>query len=267
MTRITDFMRQAKLLGCESVTITGGGEPLMYKQWQLLLDLLYAFGIEVGLVTNGVLLDHLHSPMSWCRISCSDNLPDQLNRIGKDESSWFQTIKEAVNRNGQTDWAFSYVSTENTQLNLICDIISFAKSHNFTHVRLVSDILNADSLASKMLDIQKHFILTDSVDCSKVIFQPRSEWVSGQNPCFISLLKPVIGADGYVYPCCGAQYSLPNSSFDYEKELRMGVVEDLHELVKEQRFFDGSVCSKCYYSGYNYALGVLLSDLKHEKFV
>jgi len=220
--------------------------------------------MEIGLVTNGTLIDRLqkNSPLTWCRISSSDELPVELRAINRYVDSWFKKIHEACEKNPQIDWAFSHVRTRvGGDLKYLTRLIKFANEHSFTHIRIVSDIYETHNLSMLRSYLQGR------VDLSKVIFQPRSKYTPGSNPCFISLLKPVIGADGFVYPCCGTQYALANPGRDYEKTMRMGLAKDLEEIIGNQKFFDGRSCVKCYYNDYNWALGVLLSDLKHEKFV
>jgi len=86
-------------------------------------------------------------------------------------------------------------------------------------------------------------------------------------PCLLSILKPVIGVDGYIYPCCGTQYALEDPARDYDRAMRMGKIEDLEDIILNQAFFNGSICHKCYYSQYNEALDVMIKGLKHESFV
>lgn len=249
-------------LGCESITITGGGETLMYKNLDELLVCLEFLGIQVGLVTNGLLLDRLNSEVVWCRISSSDGLPTQLERIGKTVEEWFEIIDNACKAHPQVDWAFSHVRTRvGGNTDYLENLIKFANKHIFTHVRIVSDIYKMHNLSL----LQSH--LNGRADLSRVIFQPRSKYTHGSNPCYISLLKPVVGADGYIYPCCGTQYALAKPSKDYEPSMRMGKATDLDKLVEDQAFFDGSVCQKCYYGNYNFALGTMLHNLKHVKFI
>ena len=54
------------------------------------------------------------------------------------------------------------------------------------------------------------------VDDKIVIYQGRKKFSRGSAKCLISLIKPLIGSDGNVYPCCGVQYALADSSFDFD---------------------------------------------------
>jgi len=264
---ICNFLLTFKECGGKSVTITGGGEPTLHDDFSKIISFCDDIDLEIGLVTNGSILytfNNVLKHITWIRISSSDELPFQLGNLGLNFDVWLNRLSDVISKFPKIDWSFSHVVTAKSNSNYIRKLILFANQNNFTHVRLVNDIFVADKLKRKMDDL--HSALLD-IDLSKVIFQTRSEWTKGFNPCYISLLKPVLGADGYLYPCCGTQYALENPSKDYEPSMRLGRMEDFKKIVEEQRFFNGERCVKCYYSNYNIALDVLMKGLKHEAFV
>lgn len=203
VSEITHIMKLTQSLGCQSVTVTGGGEPLAHKAVREYLRNILDIGVEIGLVTNAVLLPRLNADilhkLTWCRISSSDELPEQMTRIQLNMDNWFKRINDAC-KHASIDWAFSHVLTRNPNYKLMQKLIEFANDHNFTHIRIVSDLLDLNAvqdmtqLQAKMRDLK--------VDDHRVIYQGRKQYTKGQNPCYISLLKPVIGADGNIYPCC-----------------------------------------------------------------
>jgi len=264
---IMEVMELAAGYGCRSVTITGGGEPLLHPNIKALLRDIRALGIEIGLVTNGHRLRELSefdlSHITWCRISLGDG------RIIEKLPGYWKILEGAVMRGRNVDWSFSYVVTNNPDYELIFMMMEFANKHKFTHVRFVCDILNAEKYAGTMAKIRRKFRAED-VDDSIAIYQTRAVYTRGTEECYISLLKPVLGADGYWYPCCGVQYALAEPSRDYEKVMRMSdkrLAEGLKEIVEKQKYFNGSVCVKCYYKNYNDFLKVLLDGVKHKAFV
>jgi len=262
-------MKLARYLGCESVTITGGGEPLFHKKINRLIRSIAKLGVEIGIVTNGFLLDRLKNDalarITWMRISCSDRLKQELESVNSNIEKWLENIR-ARTYNG-VDYNFSYVVTDSDpDLDLIKQLVEFAGGHQFTHVRIVNDIINVENLNGTMEKIH-NYLQRSGVSEKLVNYQSRSMWNTGQKKCWISLLKPVIGADGYLYPCCGTQYALKNPSRDYEFSMRMGKMELLNDLIVEQAHFDGSECVKCYYAKYNDVLEFMLTGLKHERFV
>lgn len=258
---VSEMMRLYRKLGMACITITGGGETLLYPQLPELLKLLHELDVEVGLVTNGSLLHKLSEAdlnrIRWLRISASDELHRQVKI-----DDWFKSIDQAVSKDSSVGWAFSYVIGPYPQLTFMKKVIEYANEKNFTHVRLVSDLLDLNAIPN--MNAVRGGLLDLGVDVSKVIFQGRKSFVRGKTPCYISLLKPVVGADGKLYACCGAQYSKNNDDRNYVDS--MGHWRDLPKLIAEQRFFQGEKCQRCYYDDYQF-IGKIVAPLDDVRFV
>lgn len=235
--------------GTKALTITGGGEPLVHPALDQIIEYAAKKEIEVGMVTNGDLLNKLkhHENLTWCRISSSDY-----------HSPNYKIIEKALKVNPKTDWGFSRVITRNPDYKSIERLIGFANDHDFTHVRLVSDLCDLSNIPSVKGKIK--------ANDQKVIYQERKDFTKGSKKCYISLLKPTITPEG-LFPCCGAQYAItgqPNTMIDL---MKMGDIKDLPEILDKQKYFNGSICDVCYYSQYNKVLENLLSLPKHLAFV
>jgi organic radical activating enzyme len=255
---IVETMSRFKTLGCQSVTITGGGEPLLHPNINTLLATLNLdLKIKVGLVTNGTQFKNLanYLDITWCRISSSDDR----------EPDW-AGIMNAVQQGPKVDWAFSHVLTREPSWEILERLVVFANKHKFTHVRIVGDLLDIDLAATQVKQAQNH-LYVQGISDSRVIYQDRAEYTKGRQRCGISLLKPVLGADGGIYPCCGVQYAQDTPGRDLVASMSMGTIEDIDRIWKEQNAFDGSVCSRCYYDPYNLALDLLGTSLCHAEFI
>ncbi len=256
-------MRLYRKLGMSCVTATGGGEPTLYPELPKVLRLLCQLNVDVGLVTNGSLLYKLSEAdlgrIRWCRISCSDELHRQIK-----VDDWFNSINQAVTKDSLTEWAFSYVVSAYPNFSLMKKVIDYANDKNFTHVRIVSDLLDLNDVPN--MNAIRGGLLDLGVDVSKVIFQGRKTFVRGSSPCYISLLKPVVGADGKLYPCCGTMYALDEPGRDYEKAMCMGTWRDLPRIIEQQKFFKGDICKRCYYDDYQF-IGELMEPLDDVRFV
>lgn len=255
--QIETLCRNLEFLGCKSATVTGGGEPLMHKGISLILDCMHNHHIKIGLVTNGLLLRRLNKDdldkITWCRVSCSDE-----RRFEQAE----EVIEWAVNAGKNVDWAFSYVAGKKYNAPNLNRYVNFANKHDFTHVRVVSDLLDLDNTTG--MDKIKSSV---TVDDSIVIYQGRKEFDAGQKNCLISLLKPVIGADGFIYPCCGVQYAHEQEDLDNPESMRMGRIEDIVKIYSDQKPFNGLQCFRCYYKNYNDILGQMILPMHHLEFV
>lgn len=252
------LIRIMKDLGTRSVTITGGGEPLLHPHFSEILTAFYEADIEVGLVTHGLELKPDTLPlkkMTWCRISNADH----RSLTG----SYLKRLSETVEAIPEVDWAFSHVVSPEPNYDEIQRVIEFANVHEFTHVRLVADLLDYENV--DLGPVEKE--MKERVDDSLVIYQGRNSPTKGGN-CYICYLKPIIGADCKVYSCCGAPYALKNPSKYMPPELCLGSAFDLDKIIKNSsKPFDGSICYRCYYENYNKILEAILAKTDHMNFV
>lgn len=235
----------------KAVTITGGGEPLLYRDFDALTEYFYACGIQMGMVTNGYLLpdtyDTTLARLTWCRISLSVESGDKL----------MSAVQYAIS-DIPVDWAFSFVCSADAQKNAKV-ISSFYESfeEKITHMRVVGNILEPDDRVAKTRAIIG--------DPAKIIWQGRSNPSKGAKECRIAMIKPVLDADGRLYPCCGSQYYKRGVDRKLHDAVCMGDTASLG--IFEKGHFNGSVCDVCFYGGYNSILGKMMSDYQHIDFV
>lgn len=262
---MAEVVEVAKRWNTRAVTITGGGEPMMHPQISEIIHLWADAGIEIGLVSNGYLFPKKADPdalrrLKWCRISVSDD------RVGLHEfGSLALAVGGAADAAPDVNWAFSYVVTKDFDADKLAFTVRLATERRFTHVRAVSNLLDLEHTPS--MERVRQALRALDVDDRLVIYQGRKEYTKGAARCLISLLKPVIGADGRVFPCCGAQYALEEVTRNMSDELCMGDIGDLDAIFSEQRNFCGSVCHRCYYSMYNELLNGLTAPIEHGEFV
>ena len=258
--KIERILNMYASLGCEAITITGGGEPLLHPEINSIISLLKKLNISIGLVTNGIELNRLSknslNSIKWIRISGSDH---------REFNQEHQLKLYNIIDNTFVDWSFSYVLSSDINLENIINTIQFANVHFFTHVRLVSNLLDVDNAPD--MNSLKSTIRCSGIDDGLVIYQGRKEYTKGHRECLISLLKPVIGADGKIYPCCGAQYAESKTPLDYSESMCMGDYSEMSLIFSQQKHFDGSNCIKCYYGEYNKYLSLFKLELLHREFV
>lgn len=258
--RAIDIIDELHTLGCDAITITGGGEPLLYPKLSEYIKYVFELNVDVGLVTNGLALINANKTMIerliWCRISFDDSR--------KFDSKFIEGLDYAVKAGPTVDFAFSHVLSDNPAFEEITKLINYANKNKFTHIRIVTDIFKPNSEAMESV---KKYMKEHKIDDSKVIYQDRTEHTTGIKKCLISLLKPVIDTTGNIMPCCGASYARKDSIKGFDPQFCMGPVEKLSDIIKNQKCFDGSKCEKCYYSNYNNLLNELLLGLKHREFV
>jgi len=258
---IEPLIRMFVFLGMKSATITGGGDPLMYPYIDALLRTLFSYKVAIGMVTNGTLLHvklrpELTKRIKWIRISAGD---------GREISSnYFKHLGRIIRRTSHIDYAFSYVVTSKPDYGQIGRILEFADIQAFTHVRLVTDLTDIENAkAMEIVREQLHGMPGEQL----VIYQNRKQYTTGFKRCLISLLKPLIGPDGMIYPCCGVQYALPEPHKDLEPCMSMGHWSEFVKRSINQNAFDGSKCVVCYYEHYQKLLEQMSMHLEHGDFV
>lgn len=247
--------------GARAVTITGGGEPTLYPEIDELMEYCFLKKLDVGLVSNAYSIDRVSvEPLggcTWIRISVSD----ERGLASKPRKA----LESLVPKTPDVDWSFSYVVTNDIDYEKMAEVVNFANEYRFTHVRLVSDLLDLDGTPD-MVDVRAR--LSEIVSDKLVIYQGRKEFSRGRKKCWISLLKTLIGSDGKMYPCCGTQYAEDPPAMKYSEAMCMGNALDIKKMIDAQEPFDGSRCIRCYYGNYNELLDLLLSNgLRHMNFV
>ena len=254
---VVQILDHFELHGSQAVTFTGGGEPTIHPRIEDILHHAFSLGYDIGLVTNGKKwgkddITYANDMLLWLRVSVTDTIGDY------DETNIINICKKLPD----VDCSISFTVCEEVNVHtaaILCEIANVTE--NITHIRFVVDIMNAHS--KYVLDSMNQVI--EQTDSPKAIYQFRDHttYTRGMEKCRISKLKPLVGADGYVYPCCGVQYA----SFDrgrLPKAYRMCHWKDFTFDIDP---FNGIGCDICYYNWYNYALNKLTTPLKHRNHI
>ena len=251
-----------KELGTKAITISGGGEPCCYPELPQLISAIHSFDMEVGLITNGTLLDKLPTlilrRLTWCRVSVADtrSFTEQFNTL----------LSSVVSFAACVDWGFSYVVTDKPNLPNLLSYVKFAVANRFKHVRVVDDLLHlAQAFDMKRLQAVVEGEIPEANDT--MVYLSRKKYVPGCVDCRISLLRPIIGADGEIYPCCGTSSAHEYMDLALPKNMSIGHVSRMKEIWKDQAYFNGENCSRCYYDEYNQVLNSYFTEITHHNFV
>jgi len=242
---ICALLRHFWFLGTRAVTLTGGGEPTLHPKFWEIVAFCYNEGIETGLVTNG---DFLHNApniahtLTWIRMSVND-----ITKVPK-------AIESLIN----IDVGLSLVITDRTplcQVEALCELANAYK--HVTHVRFAQDVVH---LPKTIFEEAKKVAagLTD-----KAVFQNRDSPTVGTRQCLVGQLRPLITANGDVYPCCGIQYSTRWQG-KYPAKYKYCHWTDYELGMKA---FDGSICERCDFMNYNTLLQAMTEPVEHEEFI
>ncbi|MBC8460848.1 MAG: radical SAM protein [Deltaproteobacteria bacterium] len=223
---IANHLRQAAMLGCKEIKFSGGGEPLLHPHIVSIFRMAKCYGFKIYLQTNGTLLEKVH------RSLCDDI------RFSYGDGVYF--IDGHIKPDG-----YSYIITDTPDYENLTRLIQYATLHDL-YVRVTFDDtgVNApspDEVLSHIPSLHRHNGATAVPITHKHTLWNNKYFHVGQNPCLSSMETPLLGADGYWYPCCRTQFALERKVWGYNKEMRMGT----GELPLEP--YDGSSCVSCSY--------------------
>ncbi len=254
--KIVEALECAYSLGCRAVTISGGGEPLLHPRIADVVAVCTQLGIGVGIVTNGLRIAQLPTGVAWCRVSLSPerNLDETLLELA-----------DVVTSRPDVGWGFNYVLSVNalplptpslnTLLQDVSQLVTFAREYNFTHVKIASDVYDSSPL---LMNAVRRIPRDD-----RVVFWSRGDGTPGAKQCWVSLMRPVLAADGRILPCCAVQHAVESVTKDFCCD--MG--KSFERVWSGQQYFDGAKCVHCYYSRHNEVLQALMEKVEYSAWV
>jgi len=179
-----------KEYGTKAVTFTGGGEPLAHHGFNLMVKMCREAGMKLGLVTNGDLVEEWahedESPFDsfdWIRVSYD------MMRHGLPATPDLGTH------------GYSYVYAPGSELTAEWRaLIEMVRGGQLTHLRITADVTRAqDEAYNRIFHTATRPLRENPV--AGVFVQPRADYRPGARRCWLSLVKPVLHADGEIYPC------------------------------------------------------------------
>jgi len=249
-----NLINHLREIGTKSVTFTGGGEPLMHPQFNSMSKLAHLFGMQIGLVTNGVLLNKVDTEnFLFIRVSLDASNPQMYHALkGK---NLFDRVLRNIGKlveSGRTV-GISYVVCEENK-DGIEDMILLGERLGVKYVQFKPAWINGTPFKNYTVPNTKNII-----DMQRYMARDRL-------PCTIAALIGVVGADANCYFCC--QYrgdkrfclgSLKHSSFSRLWEKRAKFKPDI------------SSCPQCRYMNYAQAYKKAMEGetlfLEHKNFL
>ncbi len=233
-------------MGTRSITFTGGGEPTLNPNFNLMAKMAKSLGFQIGLVTNGVLLNKVENLEDFLFIRVSldaHNAADYLKVKGVNKFDVvLNNISNALDKNKTI--GISYVVGPHNNKNLeqadalACDL-------GVSYIQIKPSYIN---------DRGEIFTDFEYPDGRPVIGTKR--YLPQDNvPCTVAALVGIVGANGDVYFCCQGR------GID---RLILGNLKDktFKELWTERMKLkpNVSLCPMCRYMNYTRAYKSILED-------
>ncbi|MDR1612421.1 MAG: radical SAM protein [Planctomycetota bacterium] len=252
---IADHFRK---LGTRAFVLSGGGEPTMHEGLDEFIAYAHGAGFHLGVVTNGLKWGArgevlpANGKVVWVRMSIIDT------ETGKYDVKRLARLAAGL---PDAEIGVSFTVTNAVDVGTALGLMDIVESTgNITHIKFVEDIINF--APEGMARIRE----TCGPISEKCIFQDRLSREQGAERCLVSLLKPTIGADGYVYPCGCVQFVRGGDDYDFTmpKEFRMA---RWNEFSRSTPPFNGAICRRCPFDRHNRILAGLRTEFKHERFI
>jgi len=233
-------------MGTRSITFTGGGEPLMNPNFNLMVKIAKSLGFQIGLVTNGVLLDKLEKPEDFLFIRVSidaHNKKDYKKVKGFDRfDTVIQNITETIKRNKIIGLSYVVGPYNNKDLYKAEDL---ANELGAAYIQIKPSYIN------ERKEIFTDFEYPDGRD----VIGTKRYLPEDNVPCTIAALIGIVGANGDVYFCCQGRgidrLTLGNLK---DKTFKQMWTERLELKPKV------SLCPMCRYMNYTKAYKSILED-------
>jgi len=233
-------------MGTRSITFTGGGEPLMNPNYNLMAKMAKSLGFQIGLVTNGVLLDKVENPEDYLFIRVSldaHNREDYKKVKGADHfDKVVDNIRTTLDKNKVIGLSYVVGPDNNKDLQ---------KAEELANDLGVAYLQIKPSYINERKEIFKDFEYPDG----RTIIGTERYLPKDNVPCTIAGLVSIIGANGDVYFCCQGR------GVD---RLTLGNLKDktLKELWTERLQLkpNVSLCPMCRYMNYTRAYKEILEN-------
>ncbi len=224
--KLLEIINDCADMGVKSITLTGGGEPSVHPDFELIINHIITKDIELGLITNGTnipikVLELLEYPeFQWVRISLDAGKRETYKKTKDCDATLFDktclNIERLVEykRKLKSDAVIGVgfvVTTENyLEINLLARWLKDVGIDSF-RIRSVAGTALRDFYSDKVKDIidvcKEASLLSNDSFTVENLFREDIKSVQHSNWCGYRYLHTYIGADLNVYNCCLYAYN------------------------------------------------------------
>jgi len=238
-----NLIQELKQGGTKSITFTGGGEPLLNPRFNDMVKLACDMGFQIGLITNGVLLDRVNCLDSFyfIRISLDAATAETYKKI-KGKPMFYEVlanVDRAVIRTKGSDKTvigLSFVVCEQNKKE-VEKMPQLAKDFGVNYLQIKPAWIDGDIFNG----------YEDVLGQENVILMRRQK-ARDHSSCQIAGYVGIVNADGSVYFCCQHR---GNPYF------QLGFLQDAPflDLWKKRKNLQPDItkCPMCRYTNYLHA--------------
>lgn len=286
--KMLEIISDVKDMGVKAVTLSGGGEPLVYPYIVETMQKILDAGIDLSIITNGQLLNDERAEVltqaKWVRISFDSSNAETYAKVRQISLTAFDEVCNNIHK-------FAEIKSNNCELGInfvinhenagqVYDMAKMVKELGVNHIkytaRVTKDLFEYHEPFKQKVIEQIHRAKDElENDNFRVINKYESDFDSVlvfrrcYDKCYVNKIFTVIAADSKVYFCHDKAY------------VREGVVGDLaNQSFKELWFSEATIkrymefnaqneCNHhCVYDDRNDLLNIFYSlDKNHINFI
>jgi len=258
-------LKDFRNLGAKSVEITGGGEPLLYKNIKELIDYAHKLGFDIGIISNtndiGKFISKSHGRrLTWYRVSLH-----KLDEKFSPDDYNFEVIPKGK-------LGFSYIINEKTTPKTIEQIAQLVKKRpDVKFVRIAGDCLESANLLTIK---DKWGPVVEKVSKSGKFFikEIDKNYLPYPKFCGVGAIRPYCVEDGNIYICTShvlkSQRYNPRYVIGYLSDIK-GMYRRINDHYRKTgRPYDINIseCFHCFYHNNNKLLDTVISELPDKNF-
>lgn len=276
MDQIVNYLGQLVQLGLKSVIISGGGNPLLFRDgnqdFNSLIEYIYGLGLGIGLITNGVPLTEIDGRktwkgvrpevldmLTWVRISLSgwDHKQDRIDTPDLNPSK--TTLggsyvlhdvydEPADPKHGRVSTPEDVITPNGNVIygvdripELKAKMRAWNDEHNPEYVRLLPNCLEPSLIPERCRLLQE---VADEIDPS--VFFVQSKIPRQPHACYKGYGHPVANCDGWVYPCDSVVLQR-TANHQFGSAWRICKMEDIGKFYAEKikPNVPNTICPQC----------------------
>tara|TARA_B100000787_G_scaffold160975_1_gene140415 strand:- start:5079 stop:6218 length:1140 start_codon:yes stop_codon:yes gene_type:complete len=220
-----------KTLGAKAITFTGGGEPMIHKDFYEILSLSKKTGYDCGLITNGSVIteknaENLLENLNWLRISMSGGDKDSYFKVqGKDHFElvcknlkMIAGVKEKLNSKTKIGIRMLITKENVHTLYNLANIIEKIKGINYLQIAPDHDnddggqfwhgdlVKNEKEKSEKILKEKNIDFITSGFEILNTKNDVKQNILDIPSKCFAHFYQVAITADGNVTFCKNARF-------------------------------------------------------------
>ncbi len=248
---LTNTIKTLCNYGLKTVEWTGGGDPTMYGDINRIMSVCNEWGLEQGMITNGIPLKENISPamrdaLKWVRIS--------MNGLDYHKDIDLPDIKGTL--------GFSYCINKMTDLNTWRWLQEYVDKYKPAYVRIVPDCQATDEEQNK----NNAQFSRDIAQLGEPYFY-QAKVFKKPDRCWWGYFKPFLLHDEYVYPCSSVVLN-EDSEETFHVKYRWVHVSELEKKYEERiASIPNATCNHCVFNKQNTEVDSIINPSGMENFI